>query len=767
MQFHEYPNISQLKKQLENIAIYAQDRSRLANYYKQLKDDEYVEVAYAKKSFAGKEYGRFFPVDGSCLPATYQWRKLRSSLFGKDHYDIDIVNCHPVLLKQLYKKITGGDCPFLTFYIENRSDIIDEIVIDEAAIERYNKENSDDRTKRDYVKRLFTTLIYGGGLTTWKKSFNLKDGEFDLQDYYEPFHEEVTRIREAVVNSDYGWIKQLREDVYKERGADYDNKKLMSLILQELECQIVVSAMRHFDIICKGKYEICAYMYDGFMVRDDHRVASERINNKILNICKQVARAVKEELGYEITLITKPFETPLLATTLCLPAIFDPECELCYDSYKTISFNEIDKYISSVFALIENGGSSYWVVKNFRDNEVYFQSIKKGSLCEKNFKDIYWTDQKQKITLYSRLLQLSTSISYSYEDFKPYLYYSPQCFFNLFSGFRHKVASFEPALFEPVRNHIEEVWANGDKEIYEYTINWLSHIIQFPDKRTDTAFIMKSQQGAGKNIIIDFLFKHVVGERYTLHVDKIMDLFKRFNSKLAHKLLTCVDETYTSEMQRGEISEHLKSLITRTKVSIEKKGMDEITIGDYNNYIFFTNRNDPLPIEADDRRFFAVECSNKYCGNSDYFKNLASSMTSEAGAAMFSWLATRDISQFDPRQRPVTAFKNEMKLNNQPIPIVMIIEILNGERDVSEISEDGVNINITSKRLYDTYQRYAAEKGVRPLTERQVSNCLARIEPMKQKRQPDGTKPRGWYDLTVEDLKNQLCNYLKINNLDE
>ena len=52
---------------------------------------------------------------------------MRKALTHDNYTDIDIVNCHPVLLSQLFKK-HNLECPYLDEYIENREEHLETII---------------------------------------------------------------------------------------------------------------------------------------------------------------------------------------------------------------------------------------------------------------------------------------------------------------------------------------------------------------------------------------------------------------------------------------------------------------------------------------------------------------------------------------------------------------------------------------------------------------------------------------------------------------
>ena len=53
-------------------------------------------------------------------------------------------------------------------------------------------------------------------------------------------------------------------------------------------------------------------------------------------------------------------------------------------------------------------------------------------------------------------------------------------------------------------NHIKEIIANGNVEIYEYILNWYSYILQKPDGKTGTS-INIGVNGAICGVNVDFV----------------------------------------------------------------------------------------------------------------------------------------------------------------------------------------------------------------------------------------------------------------------
>ena len=70
--------------------------------------------------------GRLYPKRGASSVQGLK-RDVRKALTHDNYTDIDIVNCHPVLLSQLFKR-HNLECPYLDEYIENREEHLETII---------------------------------------------------------------------------------------------------------------------------------------------------------------------------------------------------------------------------------------------------------------------------------------------------------------------------------------------------------------------------------------------------------------------------------------------------------------------------------------------------------------------------------------------------------------------------------------------------------------------------------------------------------------
>ena len=93
-----------------------------------------------------------------------------------------------------------------------------------------------------------------------------------------------------------------------------------------------------------------------------------------------------------------------------------------------------------------------------------------------------------------------------------------------------------------ILNHIKEVYSCGNEKLYQYIIKWFASKFQYPNKKIGTLVLKSDLEGAGKNIILDFIAEHVIGIKHARLIDNIETLFKNFNAEAEASIITIIDE---------------------------------------------------------------------------------------------------------------------------------------------------------------------------------------------------------------------------------
>ena len=159
----------------------------------------------------------------------------------KNIKDIDMVNCHPVILLNLCQK-NKVKCNILKNYVENRDLILDSF--------------SDDRK---IVKELFLTILNGGFKRVYSK-------DIEVNNYLKLLENEIIKIQ------NYFYLKDKR---YFENNYNYMGKNLSRIILEK-ENQILQTMINYF---VSKRVKIFTLEYDGLKIYTDDKSKHFSIND--------------------------------------------------------------------------------------------------------------------------------------------------------------------------------------------------------------------------------------------------------------------------------------------------------------------------------------------------------------------------------------------------------------------------------------------------------------------------------------------------------
>ena len=208
--------------------------------------------------------------------------------------------------------------------------------------------------------------------------------------------------------------------------------------------------------------------------------------------------------------------------------------------------------------------------------------------------------------------------------------------------------------------HVLNVICSGEAELYEYLINWCAHMIQRPEEKPEVAVIMRAGQGAGKGTFVDPLGQ-IIGSHY-VYADSPEMLSGRFNGALENKILVFADEAFFGSKAA---TDRMKSKITERYCTIERKGIDSVTVPDFSRIIMASNKDNVVRIEEDERRYLFLDVSEARKQDLAYFKPLQKQIRSGwLAPQLLHFLMSRDISEFEPRKVPKTKALMEQKIDH-------------------------------------------------------------------------------------------------------
>lgn len=672
--FEEKVNIDYLKKILsdydENYELLGRFKDH-KNGFKQIIDKSTIKTIIEKRLkhgniFSYKSDGfRLIPNGFSCCMMN---KVLRHTIAGENNIDIDIDNCHPVILSW-YCKIKNWSCENLNNYINNRETFLNDVMV------YYEIDRGSAKTK-------ILSL-----LNNENDGFNVESPLFNLYNEIKFLHDFISIDRKDLLKK------------AKQRKNGFNNPKgvCMSLFLQEIEnkiCQCMIKYCQIHDI------HITSPCYDGLLIsyKDD-------VNQLLTNLQNYIFETLDIKINLSQKIMDKDIRG-LLNEKKNNNNIIDDD-EKFYDYIKFEFEKTHFKCISSGTYYEINKNKNIYIrsktdLINSYEHMVYYE-IDKKRLIEKNFINNWIKDPKIR--------------KYEFVDLYPPPLVCPNNNFNLWNGFEIEDTIIDDDdriklndKFNKLLGHFELVL--GDKEnpnVFKYCLDYISFMIQKPGLKPNVSILIKSKQGLGKNIISN-IFNLMLGSSYCYCVHNIeQHVFGQFNPFCEGKIFYTFDEMNIKVS--SALDEKIKEFITGDTISINQKGLKTKSVKNFNHTFIFSNRDFPIKVDDNDRRLFCIDQGNKNIPSHEYFVEIFDIIKNKKIIRMlFDYFIDRDVTDFDAKtNRPETSFGNDLKILSRPLEINFIIEFFENTNVSSILSSDlytefinWLNENTTCADKYNT-----------------------------------------------------------------
>lgn len=260
--------------------IFANEKEQLIKYKALFKKINHAVIKYKRSK--GNPYGRSNPEHGLGLHNLR--REIRQTLTKGRFRDIDIKNCHPVILLQLIQH-AGIPTIQLKSYVENRQDW-------------FNLITGAYQCTEEQAKTLMILYTYGGGFKKWIDKEKL-DESFEELPELTAFKNEV-RHYHGVITRRNSHLEKVAKKIKDESGLiDITNVEgtVCAYFLQEYEVRILETLYNYCienNVIKNRVAVLCA---DGMMIE------AESYNESLLTIFNEI---VKEKIGFDLTFVEKP-----------------------------------------------------------------------------------------------------------------------------------------------------------------------------------------------------------------------------------------------------------------------------------------------------------------------------------------------------------------------------------------------------------------------------------------------------------------------------
>ena len=229
-------------------------------------------------------------------------------------------------------------------------------------------------------------------------------------------------------------------------------------------------------------------------------------------------------------------------------------------------------------------------------------------------------------------------------------------FFSLFQGYKYKDMGqdYDEHVVDKFTDFVWTDICNESAHIYEYLIRWVAYIVQNPGKITETAIVLKGDQGVGKNRFTDTICQMLVCYSAPNVVD-IKEITGKNNQIIEGKMLIVLNEMRNYGESKVANFDTLKSRITDKTVRITQTGCPAHDIENSANYIFVSNHPHPIHIEAGDRRYVVIDCSSRHKGDFAFWEDLVHSIEQPGFYDnLLTFFLHADINGFNPREFPHT-----------------------------------------------------------------------------------------------------------------
>lgn len=559
-------------------------------------EGSFVSTYRLSATGAGKlGFGRLYGTKGSMEKLE---RECRGTLCNQFYHDIDVINCHPVLLHQLAKREYDMDMPEVERYCDNRDE--------------YLKLISDNR---DVAKTAVITIMYGG-----KNDYP----------FLTAFAEEVRGFTKRLISNEK--YKELYEYVKRQDGNIYGT--FLSYVLQTEERRVMMKMREKF---MDAGWSVDVLAYDGVMIR------KQPMMNLTKEFLVEVEQSIEEEVGYSVKLTNKPMESYAIAEDEVEVA---PKVSKEMYLEKKMLFEETHFYYTPSNTIGELKGNelifyelqhakTYMIQYDFRHGK----AIKDKTsfidlwLADENRREVDKIDQKPS----SDPRTFSTPVIYRYTTFQEEA--NPQAV-SLFNDLVHVIA-------------------NHNEGIYEYILNWYANLIQSPFDNPKTALVLTGRKGCGKDTLGDLIQEWVVGDLYCHNYTSTDQFWEKHDCDRLNKLFVKLEEA--SRYVNGKHASDMKARITARTLTVNPKGKGSITSSNYVRYIMTTNEGDGIKIEDEERRFVLISCGADWVGNREKWNEIRSVLFSPSGAkAIGEWLMTRNIKSWIPTEFPENEYQKSV-----------------------------------------------------------------------------------------------------------
>ena len=202
------------------------------------------------------------------------------------------------------------------------------------------------------------------------------------------------------------------------------------------------------------------------------------------------------------------------------------------------------------------------------------------------------------------------------------------------------------------------IFCKNKQDVVEYILNYIAHIVQYPNRNPKVAIVLKGYEGTGKDSLIDFI-TNLIGSRYVYRVKGMREVFGDWNDHLADKIVLSMNEV--SGKDGVNFEEDLKEQITKDTLNVKEKFVSSYSVGMYWRLFVLSNNDSPIQYSPTDRRFLMIEIADALMGLTPFWNKFHSNLKDpNKMSEAFTYFMNRNIENWDIKKIPVTETMRNM-----------------------------------------------------------------------------------------------------------
>jgi len=325
-------------------------------------------------------------------------------------------------------------------------------------------------------------------------------------------------------------------------------------------------------------------------------------------------------------------------------------------------------------------------------------------------------------------------------DFIPYNKELPPLnddIFNTFMPFEYLKEYVEPNE-KFIEDYVEKLVFNlcgGEVEAYEYMLKYIAFMIQYPNRKCEQCVVMMSdEEGVGKDSLTQMIENMMANESYSIKTDDPHLIFGEFNPFADKKIMIQLNEQ--SNKSAVEYLEKYKHITTATTIVINQKNVKAYKTHNLMRLFIASNNSKPVCVSQTDRRFVILKSTSLLVQDLKFFKEFYKGIEDKNTiSGVFHYFNNIDLTDFEPKNIPMTKEKKSMVNENRPPLITFLQDFITQHEPLNVKRKDDLWV-ISSTEIKKKYINYHVEHGLNAvgITSQKLTRSLLKFDSITKGR---------------------------------